>query len=634
MQIILRGPAAGYEAEHTARLFFPSAEKADTLPLENDFVLAQSHLCTDSILLRYNGKMQWRTQLRPQGADPEYALCELLYGLLCQATGTTPPWGMMTGVRPVRIIHDMRASGATEEEVRARFLDHFACTPEKFALALGIADLQKPVLDAADPMDCSVYAGIPFCPTRCSYCSFVSRTVGDKATRALVQPYVDKLCEELTAIRETADHCGLHIRTFYIGGGTPTSLSASQLEQLMSHIAKTFDLAKLDEYTVEAGRPDCTDAEKLRIIKQYGATRISINPQTFSDEVLRNIGRRHTAQDIVDCFAAARAAGHTNIHMDLIAGLPGDTVEGFEASLRKAIALDPENSPVHTLTLKRASNIVVEHRAADYADVAAMLNKCSLLADAGYRPICTARRARCKIWKISAGPSPVLSAFTIFILWRKSIPSSPPVRAVRPSWSSRGSGVARSNASSTSNIPPNISTALRNCSTAKRPWRISMHVTHRKRFVSRDLVALAARHPQELAALSEQHYHDQIEAIAGEVLAAGQRIVMLTGPSAAGKTTSAHKIADAIAARGHHSQVVSLDDFYIGEGRYPKNPDGSDDYESLQALDLEKLHTCLKDLYKTGVCDAPVFDFTVQQPTGTRRIDARDGEVIIEGLHA
>ena len=194
---------------------------------------------------------------------------------------------MMTGVRPVRIIHDMRASGATEDEIRARFLDHFACTPEKFALALGIADLQKPVLDAADPMDCSVYAGIPFCPTRCSYCSFVSRTVGDKATRALVQPYVDKLCAELTAIRETADRCGLHIRTFYIGGGTPTSLSAAQLEQLMSHIAKTFDLAKLDEYTVEAGRPDCTDAEKLRIIKKYGATRISINPQTFSDQVLQ-----------------------------------------------------------------------------------------------------------------------------------------------------------------------------------------------------------------------------------------------------------------------------------------------------------------------------------------------------------
>ena len=161
-----------------------------------------------------------------------------------------------------------------------------------------------------------------------------------------------------------------------------------------------------------------------------------------------------------------------------------------------------------------------------------------------------------------------------------------------------------------------------------------MHITHRKRFISRDLVALAARSPQELAALSEQHYHDQIESIADEVLAAGQRIVMLTGPSAAGKTTSAHKIAGAIAARGHSSQVVSLDDFYIGEGKYPKNPDGSDDYESLESLDLERLHFCLKELYKTGICEAPVFDFTLQQPSGTRRIDARGGVVIIEGLHA
>ena len=161
-----------------------------------------------------------------------------------------------------------------------------------------------------------------------------------------------------------------------------------------------------------------------------------------------------------------------------------------------------------------------------------------------------------------------------------------------------------------------------------------MHVTHRKRFVSRDLVALAARHPQELAALSEAHYHDQIESIADEVLAAGHRIVMLTGPSAAGKTTSAHKIAGAVAARGHNSRVLSLDEFYIGEGKYPKNPDGSDDYESLEALNLAELHSCLKDLYTTGVCDAPVFDFTKQQPSGTQHIDARDGVVIIEGLHA
>lgn len=386
MQIVLRGAAAGYEAEHTARLFFPGAEKAVQLPETGDFVLAVSHEKTGFVLLRRGTSLCWRTAERAPDADAEYALCSLLYTLLRQETGQNPPWGMMTGVRPVRIIHDLRAMGATEAQIEERFLGHFACSPEKFHLAREIADRQRPVLAGADPMDCSVYAGIPFCPTRCSYCSFVSRTVGDKATQALVQPYVDKLCRELTAIRQTMDHCGLRIRTFYIGGGTPTSLSAAQLEQLMAHIANTFDLAALDEYTVEAGRPDCTDAEKLRILKKYGATRISINPQTFSDQVLRNIGRCHTAQDIVDCFREARAAGHDNINMDLIAGLPGDTVEGFAHSLEQAISLEPENITVHTLTLKRASNLVVEHRAAAYDDVAAMLARCTALEAAGYQP--------------------------------------------------------------------------------------------------------------------------------------------------------------------------------------------------------------------------------------------------------
>ena len=155
----------------------------------------------------------------------------------------------------------------------------------------------------------------------------------------------------------------------------------------MGTVRENFDLSKVVEYTVEAGRPDCTDAEKLAVIKEYGATRISINPQTFSDEVLANIGRKHSAQDILACYADARRAGHEDINMDLIAGLPGDTVEGFEHSLRQAIALQPENITVHTLILKRASRIVIEdQKENDYADVAAMLEKCHLLAEAGYRP--------------------------------------------------------------------------------------------------------------------------------------------------------------------------------------------------------------------------------------------------------
>ena len=201
-----------------------------------------------------------------------------------------------------------------------------------------------------------------------------------------MDPYLEALCNEVRAIRDQAEGCGLNLKTVYIGGGTPTALSADGLRKLMGTVAECFDLSKLEEYTVEAGRPDCTDAEKLAVLKEYGATRISINPQTFSDEVMARIGRKHSAADILRCFEEARAAGHDNINMDLIAGLPGDTVEGFEKSLATAISLSPENITVHTLTLKRASNLVIGHADSDYGDVAAMLEKCSALSEAGYRP--------------------------------------------------------------------------------------------------------------------------------------------------------------------------------------------------------------------------------------------------------
>lgn len=388
ISLILNG-MAGYEAEHTARMFFSSLQRAETIPGEGDCLLILSKAHAQIVYLRLDGEARWAAcPASPQEtpADREYALCRLVYHFLQEQTGIRPPWGMMTGVRPVRIIHDMRAAGASEEEIRQRFVDHFECTPERFDTALRIAEVQRPILAQAKPMDYSLYAGIPFCPSRCSYCSFVSRTVGDKATQALVQPYVDCLCRELEAMRDVADDCGLNLKTLYIGGGTPTSLSAEQLRQLMGCLAELFDFKSLSEYTVEAGRPDCTDAEKLRVLKEYGATRISINPQTFSDQVLKNIGRRHSAQDILDCFAEARAAGHDNINMDLIAGLPGDTVEGFRKSLETAISLEPENITVHTLTLKRASNLVVEHRPDAYDDVARMLSHCELLEKAGYRP--------------------------------------------------------------------------------------------------------------------------------------------------------------------------------------------------------------------------------------------------------
>lgn len=384
MNICVRGLASVYEPENVARLFFANARLVRSLPHKEDAVLARAgrRLAAG---VRLGGKCT--VLYAPAPADEkqaEYELASLVYELLKQVTGVRPPWGKLTGVRPVRIIHDRRAAGMGEEDIHRLFLEKYDCTEEKFRLAKSIADLQRPILAARGARDYSLYIGIPFCPSRCSYCSFVS--LSTQREGKLMDPYLEALCNEVRAIRDQAEGCGLNLKTVYIGGGTPTALSADGLRKLMGTVAECFDLSRLEEYTVEAGRPDCTDGEKLAVLKEYGATRISINPQTFSDEVLARIGRKHSAADILRCFEEARAAGHDNINMDLIAGLPGDTVEGFEKSLATAISLSPENITVHTLTLKRASNLVIGHADSDYGDVAAMLEKCSALSEAGYRP--------------------------------------------------------------------------------------------------------------------------------------------------------------------------------------------------------------------------------------------------------
>ncbi|MEG2054433.1 MAG: coproporphyrinogen dehydrogenase HemZ, partial [Oscillospiraceae bacterium] len=312
------------------------------------------------------------------------ALSRLVYDTLKNFTGANPPWGLLTGVRPVRLIHDMWAKGMTDDEVKTKFKTDFCTSDEKYNLAMETAQVQKEFLKNVAKNDYSLYVAIPFCPSRCSYCSFVSRTT--ESSKALIQPYVEKLCLEIIDIKNIAEKCKLHLKTIYIGGGTPTSLNEEQLEMLMKTIKDCFDLSKVEEYTVEAGRPDCTNKAKLEIIKKYGATRLSINPQTFNDEVLKGIARRHTAQDIVDCYHMARQCGHSNINMDLIAGLPNESVESFENSLQTAISLKPENITVHTLTLKRASNLVIDSAKDAYADVSEMLLKQNLLAKSGYLP--------------------------------------------------------------------------------------------------------------------------------------------------------------------------------------------------------------------------------------------------------
>ena len=393
MNIYITGLGSGYEVEHLVRLFYPMAPLTLTPPEDGaDCVWAEKRPDKLWAMVRQGGKSQTAEAPLPipveeGGETPEFALASLTYDLLRSWTGIRPPWGKMTGVRPVRLVHDKRAAGWTEEEIDNFFLKRFDCSPEKYGMAKAIADLQEPILKVGSaPKTYSLYIGIPFCPSRCSYCSFVSCNLD--RDRKLVQPYVDCLCKEVEAIRDEADKAGLMLCSIYIGGGTPTSLSAAQLRQLMGTVRDCFDLSTIVEYTVEAGRPDCTDAEKLAVIKEYGATRISINPQTFSDEVLENIGRKHSAQDILDCYAEARAAGHDDINMDLIAGLPDDDEEGFADSIRQVLALGPSNITVHTLALKKGAALFSSRAPLPPQEaVAAMLAGAEdALRDNGYEP--------------------------------------------------------------------------------------------------------------------------------------------------------------------------------------------------------------------------------------------------------
>ena len=224
-----------------------------------------------------------------------------------------------------------------------------------------------------EPNDISLYVGIPFCPTRCAYCSFVAQSV--EKSFSLVDPYLEALFDEITAAGQLVHELGLNVKSFYMGGGTPTTLTADQMDRLLSKLEQNFDFNGLAELTIEAGRPDTIDEEKLRVLRAHNTTRVSINPQTMEDNVLAAIGRRHTADDIRRAMEQVRAAGFPHVNMDLIAGLPEDTPDGFARSLDEVISMGADNITVHTLSLKKGSRIMLEGSRIPGADeVAQMLD--------------------------------------------------------------------------------------------------------------------------------------------------------------------------------------------------------------------------------------------------------------------
>ena len=277
-------------------------------------------------------------------------LCKQTFYDLCRrTTGIHPPWGSLTGVRPTHLMLEALGEGLTAEEAVRRLTERFDVTREKAELLARVAETQREMPAPGDEwMD--VYVGIPFCTTRCAYCSFSSGEIGDGR---LVAPYMDALEREMRAGADILARSGRRLRALYVGGGTPTALPEDEFRRLLDGVMTLFPGAA--EYTVEAGRPDTLTRGKLRAVREAGVNRISINPQTMNDRTLRIIGRAHTAQQVRDAYALAREEGVGHINMDVIAGLPGETPEDFARTMEDALRLAPESLTVHTLAIKRSS---------------------------------------------------------------------------------------------------------------------------------------------------------------------------------------------------------------------------------------------------------------------------------------
>ena len=297
-----------------------------------------------------------------------------------------PAWGALTGVRPGKVLSSLIAEEHDEDKALRRFIDEYDVSPARAQLCMTTTRETLRAAASLSPADVCLYVGIPFCPTRCAYCSFVSQSV--EKSMKLIPPFLEALEKEIAATAEQINALGLRVVSVYMGGGTPTTLSAEQLDRLCTVLEDDFDLSALREYTVEAGRPDTISVDKLRVLRAHGVDRVSVNPQTMSDRVLELIGRRHTAADIEHALRLVREVGGFAVNMDLIAGLPGDSVDGFRDTVEKVLTLGAENITVHTLSLKKGSRITLEEVPIPGADeVSAMLDFAGdRLSAAGYVP--------------------------------------------------------------------------------------------------------------------------------------------------------------------------------------------------------------------------------------------------------
>ena len=367
MKLCLINHSYKYELEKLIRIFLPF-EKIEFCEREE-----REDRTSITSLLRSEKETQLSAELLIDGKsfrfsetlsneNPDYGnecerlLAVALYNCFVKASGYVPEWGILTGVRPAKLFSRLSVfEGVSKAE--EWFKKGLMVSKNKISLCRETVESEDRITALSAPDSFSLYISIPFCPTRCAYCSFVSHSI--EQAKGLIPEYIRLLKEELRLTAEIAKKLNLRLETIYIGGGTPTSLTADQIGEIMTAVKGCFDLSALREYTVEAGRPDTVTKEKLDTIKRLGATRISINPQTMNDEVLKAIGRRHTAEETEKAFLLARECGFDNINTDLIAGLHGDTFESFKETVRRVLALDPESVTIHSLSMKRSSTLNV-----------------------------------------------------------------------------------------------------------------------------------------------------------------------------------------------------------------------------------------------------------------------------------
>ena len=400
MRLYFSGHDCRYAAEQSLLMLFPGEkpEYPEGSPSGERCELRVSRgakytVCT-ALLVRSGAAFRGRAQAENPDPADEYALrgCEnrlvkLAFYRAALASGLPKPeWGSLSGVRPAKLMDGYLREGLSPRAAKRRFMREYFVSGSRAQLCLDAALAAQEAARSLDERDVCLYVGIPFCPTRCAYCSFVSQSV--EKSMKLMEPFLDALLLDIRATAAETRRAGLRPVALYMGGGTPTTLSAAQLDRLCAALEREFDLSALREYTVEAGRPDTITAEKLRVLRAHGVGRVSVNPQTMSDSVLEAIGRRHTAQDIVDALALVRECGGFEVNMDLIAGLPTDTAGGFSRTLDAVLSLAPENVTVHTLSLKRGSGLTLAGRPLPEAgEVRAMLDEAmERLAGSGYAP--------------------------------------------------------------------------------------------------------------------------------------------------------------------------------------------------------------------------------------------------------